>query len=395
MTQRLYYHDPTLTTFDAQILERRETERGPAVRLDRTAFYPTSGGQPHDTGTLDGIPVRDVWEDEEGRIWHQVARLPQDDEGQGQIDWGRRFDHMQQHTGQHLLSAVFVGRLGGQTVGFHLGSEESTIDLDLPDLRPEDVAAVEDAVNALVWQDLPVTVQFFEPKELADVPLRKPPPVEGTVRVIGVAGVDASACGGTHVRRTGEIGLLKIGGVDHYKGGVRVTFLCGGRALRDYRRALDLLQTTALALTVGQDEVPDAVARLQDEVRTANRELGRVRDDLLDLEAERLWAAAAAEAGARRILAHWPDRSFDEARALAARLRGRPGTLALLATGGGDQGVRVVCARSDDLDIDAVAVLRGALAPLDGRGGGSPIMAQGGGPPRPIEAVMAALRQAV
>ena len=406
MTRRLYYTDAKLREFKAAVVaqDKMEDEDGvlrPAVALDRTAFYPTSGGQPHDIGTLAGVPVVAVAEDAAGRIWHLLASpLPSGMiEVCGKIDWKRRFDHMQQHSGQHLLSAVFEAQLAAHTIGFHLGSVSSTIDLDRANLTWEAAFEIERQVNEVIWQNRPVTVHTVTQDEVADLPLRKPPAVEGDVRVIRVADVDASACGGTHVATTGEIGVLKITGVTHYKSGIRVDFLCGGRALADYQQSLKTLQTAGMSLSVGAMEVPDAVERLQEEVKATNQELRCVLSDLLDYEADALWREADASDGRRQIISHWVDRNFDEVRSLASRLREHERTVVLLAAVSSQPdagGVRIVCARSDDLDgVDANALIRVALDALGGRGGGRPTLAQGGASYQPPETVRDALESAV
>ncbi|MGC9350289.1 MAG: alanyl-tRNA editing protein, partial [Anaerolineae bacterium] len=378
----------------ARLLERKaiEGEDGvtkPAVRLNRTAFYPTSGGQPYDTGTLGGQQVVEVVEDAQGEIWHLLSGplKTETDTIEGEIDWRRRFDHMQQHTGQHLLSAACEDIWGAKTTGFHLGSGESTIDLDIPQMSWEAAFRVENAVNRVVWEDRRVDVLIVDEDELSDIPLRKPPAVTGKIRVIWVEDYDASACGGTHVRRTGEIGLIKIVSLTRYKGGVRVGFLCGGRALRHYQRSLHILRTVSIGLSVGPDELPDAIDRLETEVKTTRKELGQVRDELLTYEADRLWEATAATQGVRMVVTHLPDRTFDEVRAIAGQLRERSKTLTLLGVAG-ENGLRVVCARSDDLaGIDAADLLRDVLKALGGRGGGSAVMAQGGAPPLSAERI--------
>ncbi|MBN1247897.1 MAG: hypothetical protein JXC32_09580 [Anaerolineae bacterium] len=419
MTHRLYYYDATLRTFAANVVARDQLrdENGvlrPAVCLDQTVFYPTSGGQPHDTGLLSDIRVVDVVEDASGEIWHLLEEeLPADmTEVDGEIDWARRFDHMQQHSGQHLLSAVFedagpdvTGRRG-HTIGFHLGTDASTIDLDLPDLTWEEAFAVEATVNNLIWQNRQVGVHIVSPDEAASRALRKPlaehiaARATDEARVVSITGIDASACGGTHVRATGEVGLLKITGIAHYKGGIRVDFLCGGRALAAYQRTLQALQAGGAMLSVGLDEVPEAVGRVQEEAQACRRELRRVLGELLDYETERLWRGAVPIDGKHIIVSHWSSRDFDEVRTLAAQLRAHPATVALLAATAPDPsgkgGVRVVCARSDDLpEVDARAILRDALMPIGGRGGGQPALAQGGAPFHPADDVVAALESAV
>jgi alanyl-tRNA synthetase len=399
MTERLYYFDSQLREFEARILarkpiEREEGEIQQAVRLDRTAFYPTSGGQPYDTGTLDGKPVVDVWEDENGDIWHHVLEGFEDDAEVvlGSVDWPRRFDHMQQHSGQHLLSAVFETQLSAKTVGFHLSGEESTLDLDVSDLTWGSVFRVEERVNRIVWADHPVETRMIAQSELDAVDLRKPPTVTGTIRVIIMGPYDASACGGTHVARTGEIGLVKVVNFANYKGGSRVTFLCGGRALHHYQELLRLAETSSRHLSVGVPALPEAVDRLSDELKSTQRELREFKTAWSALKADQLWSESEVIDGVHVVIDQWADRDFDEIRATALRLRERSKTVALLAATG--EGVRLICARSEDLpEINAVDVLHRALEPLEGRGGGSPALAQGGAAPHDAEAVLDAMRQ--
>lgn len=390
MTERLYYQDSKLLAFQAQVIAQRQTERGPAVQLDRTAFYPTSGGQPFDTGYLGGVQVLDVW-DEDGVIWHLLNQPLETDHVSGEIDWVRRFDHMQQHTGQHLLSAAFVHEMDAQTLSFHLGGETSTIDLDAPDLSREAADRVEQTVNRVVWEDRPVNVLVVGQDELAQIPLRKPPQVEGKIRVVWVDGYDASACGGTHVSRTGEVGLIKIVSLERYKGGVRVSFLCGERALRDYRRTLRELQDTSADLSVHTSELRETVSRLNDEARQTRRALKHLRSEYLNYEAERIWNQTQEVNGDKRITSCFDDRPFEEVRQLAMLLREYSCTKVLFAVRE-DTGIKLVCTRSDDLqDESAADILRAAAEALGGRGGGSPTVAQGGAPDQTCERVMAAI----
>jgi len=394
-TTRLYYEDAQLREFEANVVECRNTEAGASVRLDRTAFYPTSGGQPHDTGLLDGIAVMDVWEDEQGELWHTLAAPLNADRVTGRIDWERRFEHMQQHTGQHLLSAAFVDKLGASTVGFHLGREVSTIDLELAQLTWDTAHEIEQSTNRIIWENRPVSIHFVDQAQLSRFPLRKPPKVEGTVRVIWVQGYDASACGGTHVAMTGEIGLLKITNIERYKGGVRVEFLCGGRAMLQYQQLLQGMRGVCAQLSVSPDEVLDALTRIQAEARTLRRTQAKMQSEMALLEADRLWVESPEQDGVRWIVAHWSDKSFGEIRSMAARLRERASTVALLAvTEAG--GVRIVCGRSADLHtVDSARLLGTTLAILQGRGGGSAELAQGGAPEHPSGVVVHALQEAV
>jgi len=394
MTERLYYDDSTLLEFTAQVVAREDSDRGPVVRLDRTAFYPTSGGQPHDVGTLDGIAVLDVWEDDAGNVWHLLDRLPERAEVRGAIDWPRRFDHMQQHTGQHLLSAGFVRLLDAPTVSFHLGADDSTIDLDAPELSWDSAFSVEADVNRVIWENRPVEVHVVDEANIHTIPLRRPPKVTGAIRVIWVRDYDAAACGGTHVPQTGAVGLLKISRIERYKGGVRVGFLCGGRALRHYQRSLLSLQSASADLSVHPDQLGEAVQRLQDDLKEARRASRAAQNALMAFEAQRLWTNAPEVDGVRRVVALFDNRSYDEARAAAAHLSSQPRTLALLAVND-SKGVRMVCERSGDLpDLDAAAILRRAAKALGGRAGGTASLAQGGAPAHPHDVVVETMRAA-
>jgi len=394
MTERLYYKDATRTEFTARIMARKQSEDGLAVRLDRTAFYPTSGGQPHDTGTLSGSAVLDVWEDDAGEVWHLVDNPPPTDEVHGEIDWSRRFDHMQQHSGQHLLSAAFLRLLDAPTISFHLGTQDSSIDLDIVELTWETVFQVEAEVNRIIWENHAVEIHIVDEREIHKVPLRRPPKVSGKIRVIWVRDYDASACGGTHVGHTGEVGLVKVTRVERYKGGVRVSFLCGSRALRNYQSVLRDVQQVSADLSVSSAEFAEAVVRLGEENKEIRRSLKATQAGVVAFEAEHLWNQAFEEGGVRRILLHLDDHTFEQARAIASLLSARPRTLALLAVSE-VKGTRLVCQRSDDLtQLDAAAILGTAAKLLGGRSGGTSSQAQGGAPTHSHEAISEALTKA-
>jgi alanyl-tRNA synthetase len=273
MTRRLYFDDPYLTGFAALVVERLVHEGRPAVVLDRSAFYPSSGGQPHDTGRLNAIPVLDVVEREEnGPVVHILAAALEAEQVEGEIDWPRRFDLMQQHSGQHILSAASLQLLGATTAGFHLAEEYATIDLDRAPLSIAQLAEVEELANSVVVQNRPVVARFVVDEELRGLPLRKPVNHSGPVRVVQMGAFDCSACGGTHVRATGEIGLIKITRAERRGTETRLEFLCGRRALRDYDAKNALLTGLAAEFTVGYWEVPDMVHRLAGELQQARRD---------------------------------------------------------------------------------------------------------------------------
>lgn len=376
-TERLYYADPFLLTFAARVTGRRQVEGRPALLLDRTAFYPASGGQPHDLGTLNGIPVIEVRE-EDGEVLHLLERDLPGEAVQGQVNGARRFDHMQQHTGQHIISAAALQQLGAATVGFHLSADYSTVDLNRINISPADLARVEDQANAIVFEDRPVIARFVAPEELARLPLRKPPAVQEHVRIVEVQGFDWSPCGGTHCTRTGQIGLIRIVRSERMGNDTRLTFLCGWRALRDARWRQAALEEAAAALTAGPSQVPAAVARLQAAEQEARKELERARRQLLRYEARELHAQGEQVGPARVVRAAFAGRTLDELKVLAREIAALPGGVALLGLRGED--ARLCFARADGLPHDMGALVREAVALLGGRGGGRPAEAQGGGP---------------
>lgn len=371
---------------------RRQGEGGPAVALEETVFYPASGGQPADRGHLDGLEVTDVQE-AGGEVWHHLAlsastggapACPRPgDRVAARIDWTRRFDHMQQHTGQHILSQAFLRELGAQTVSVHM-DRTCTLDLAIPAPDPEGIARVEHLANAVVMENRPVTVRQVDPGEAASIGLRRPPKHAGLIRVVEVAGFDRSACGGTHVRTSGEAGPIAVKGWERYKGGVRVEFLCGWRAVQDYRRCRDLLRDLAAQMTAGEAEISGAVARLRQRARDLERGLAEARGRLLDWEAEALLAQAATSPAAVPVVATaLAARPLEEVRVLARALAGRSACVAILAV---EPEMRIVVARSPGVGLDAAAVLREVLAAFDGRGGGRPDAAEGTAPSAPSAA---------
>ncbi|MEW6364343.1 MAG: alanyl-tRNA editing protein, partial [Acidobacteriota bacterium] len=261
MTRRLYFEDPYCRGFTAHVIDRLVCDGRPAVVLDRTAFYPTGGGQPNDLGTLGSAAVIDVVErEEDSAVLHVLSAPVEPDEVAGEIDWKRRFDMMQQHTGQHVVSQAFLRAAGCRTVGFHLTGEMLTIDLNNRDIAPDVADAAEDLANQVVFEDRAVVARFVAGSELDKLPLRKPPKVETNIRVVEVSEFDWSPCGGTHVARTGELGLIKILKLERRSDSMRVEFRCGRRALLDYRGKNRVLNQLAADLSVGYSEAGQAIA---------------------------------------------------------------------------------------------------------------------------------------
>ena len=396
MSDRLYYADPSLASFDAHVSDIREVSRTQGrslwqIALDRSAFYPTSGGQPHDTGVLTATssggalleaPILAVEEDEQGEVWHTTPKpLLAGTLVRGYVDWSRRRDHMQQHSGQHLLSAVVYRQLGAATLSFHLGEMTSTIDLAREAISPEELERVEDAVNEIIAENRPVTMRTIPRVEaemlLAAGTLHKLPDREGEIRLIEIDEIDVNACGGTHVEATGQIGGLLIRGTERMRQGVRVEFVCGIRAIVTARQDLITLTRTAAALSVGRIDVGDAVDRLLAEGKAANKGRQKLTEELAGYQASSLLLEVSSQPGQKVLRQIFADRDAGYLKLLASRMiTSAPKTCVLLASTQ-EEPARVIVAASSDAGIDCGTLLREALAAYGLRGGGSPSMAQG------------------
>ncbi|UCC62264.1 MAG: alanyl-tRNA editing protein, partial [Anaerolineae bacterium] len=352
------------------------------------------GGQPHDTGWLGGVPVLDVVEREADKAVIHVLEeaLPGQKEVSGEVDWLRRFDHMQQHTGQHVLSQAAERLLEAETVGFHLGETASTIDLNRAPLSAEQLDRLETETNQIVFEDRPVVARFVSRETLASLPLRKPPQVSGPIRIVEIQGFDWSPCGGTHVRATGEVGSIKIVRAERRGDETRVEFLCGGRALADYRTKNRLLLRLASHLSVGYWELGEAVERLEGEAREQRKAAQAAQEQLLDLEADSIASQGEPLDGFSLVSRVFQDRGLDEVKRLALRLAEQHHCVALLGLAG-DKG-HLVFAAPQDSAYDLRSILRQACAVIGGGGGGRPHLAQGGGPVGELARVQQALEVA-
>lgn len=368
-TERLYYHNARLAEFSATVT----AIDGTRVRLDRSAFYPTSGGQQFDTGTLGGVPVTDVVDDG-ADVTHVLGSAPPfgvGDAVRGVVDRERRFDHMQQHTGQHLLSALFEDICGAPTVSVHFGADSCTLDLDAA-LSRETAIRVEARANDIVAENRAVTVSFEDAAAVTG--LRKPSDRAGEIRVVTIAGMDRSACGGTHVRATGEIGAVLLRKLEKYKQLTRVEFLCGMRAIRHARADYDTLASMAAALTAGIQELPSLVAANAESVRSFAAERKKLVESLAACRARELYASSAPGAdGTRRVVAR--SGSADELRALAHA--GAALEKAVFICIGAGAAPTIVLAAAPDAGVSAGALLKPLLTSHGGRGGGNQTIAQG------------------
>jgi alanyl-tRNA synthetase len=421
--ERLYYADSALTQFTATVTDIRERSRtGGAslwqVALDRSAFYPTSGGQPHDTGTLTATapsgarleaPILDVDEDEHDEVWHLTPKpLLAGTQIEGCIDWARRLDHMQQHSGQHLFSALFYQELRALTVSFHLGDAISTIDLNIESLDPAQLVHIEQLANRIVAEARPmahrsVTAEDAE-RLLAAGTVRKLPPRSGDIRLVVIPGetaagaiagktaagaiaeeiapvnhLDVNACGGTHVGSTSQIGAVLLRGTERIRQSIRVSFLCGNRAIAAARADDSLLSQLGREFSVGRADLPAALARMKAEAKAGAKERQALREDLANYHAARLIVEDPPQNDLRIVRRIFPDRDAEYIKLLASRVaRAAPHTIALLASTQQQQApATVVVACSQEFGRDAGEILRTALAAFSGRGGGSATLAQG------------------
>lgn len=377
MTERLYYNDSFLTSFDAQVVEA--ADGGLRVYLDRTAFYPTSGGQPFDLGTLGGVAVTGVV-DEDRRIAHLLAApLAEGLTVAGEVNWARRHDHMQQHTGQHLLSAVLQESLGFPTLSFHLGKESSTIDVGSPSLSAAQVSAAERRANEVVWENRPVTVSYEDAAEVKD--LRKASEREGTLRIVSIAELDRSACGGTHVPSTGAIGAIQIRRLDKIRGNVRIEFVCGRRAMTAARRDYEALSEIARGFSAPLEEAGALVKSQMERLAESEKARKKLAMDVAGYEGRQLFASTQpGEGGMRRLVRRIAKGAIDDDLRVTAQAFAGAGKAAFLVLI--EEPAAVLLAASKDSGVNSGELLKALLAANGGRGGGNAQIAQGTLPSR-------------
>lgn len=380
MTKRLYYSDAYTTSFTANIIERFQYRGKLAVILDQTYFYPTSGGQPHDLGALNELPVINVMvRPEDNAIAHIIDGEIWSDEVTGQIDWPRRFDHMQQHTGQHILSQSFLKAAEAETVSFHLGDDYATIDIQDTGLKSNHIEIAEIIANRTIWENRPVIARQIAKEEADKLPLRKIPDIDDEqLRIVEVLDFDLTACGGTHVSHTGEIGLIKVTKLERRKDELRVEFLCGRRALVDYRQKNRIVNQLANELTTGYAEIEASVVRLRDEAKQSHRLLKQQLSHALSIEAGLLVKHGRRQGNTVIISEVFAGRDLAELRMLANQITSHPNTIAFLGTVG--DSAQLIFARSADAPGEMNLLLKQALQILGSvTGGGTPNFAQGGG----------------
>lgn len=380
-TDKLYLHDSYITEFQAEIIDIVFLENSRwAVILDRTAFYPEGGGQPADQGWINGIPVVDVQE-ADGQIHHIVESAPACEPAQAKLNWQRRFDHMQQHTGQHILSAAFDELFGASTIGFHLGALSSQIDLALSTISQDDLRQVENLANEVIFTNRPILVHEATQETLSHFPLRKQPAKNfAEIRLVSVDDFDCCPCGGTHTTASGEVGLIKIKAYERKNNAIRIDFVCGWRALRDYQIKNETLQELSCRLSAPAAELPAALDKQLAKIESLNKELADTKQALLAHKANILIAQSEPFGSARLVIHTIHGISPQEASFLARHITATEKMITLLA-GINTEGTKVhlIFACSADLSLNMGEPLRAALPAVDGKGGGKGITTQGGG----------------
>jgi len=382
VTERLYYTDSHLIEFDARVVDVTERVSGwAAIVLDRTAFYPTGGGQPSDTGTLNGFRVVECVDDGDNGVLHVMqGATPAIGAGvKGRIDWWRRLDHMQQHTGQHILSQALVTLFNAPTRSFRVLEQSCEIDVELNNPTTEVIERAVELANNVIWEDRPITIRNVTPEEAASLPLRKETARAGELRLIEISGFDLTPCGGTHAYRTGEVGMIAVRSWERAKGLTRIEFVAGTRALADYRRANQSAREIASLFSTGRDDAPQSAAHLVEENKELQRRVRALEETAAGAEAEKLLASAGTVTdGTRVVCKKFEGRDADSLKHLAQAMIANSRTIVLLGSHDGEA-ARLVFARSEDANGDMNALMREACALMDGRGGGKPELAQGGG----------------
>lgn len=375
---KLYYQDPYIRSFSANVIKQVQDPSGQwYIILDQTAFYPTGGGQPHDTGTINGIKVINV-EEIDGEIRHYLESPLQNPQTEifGVLDWHRRFDHMQQHAGQHILSAAFEELLGFHTISFHLGSEMLTIDLETEELTEEQAQRAEERANQIILENRPIEPRWVSPQEVAQYPLRKQLSVTDDIRLVIIPDYDYNGCGGTHPNSTGQVTAIKILDWERQKKKIRVSFVCGSRLLTQLGNKQKVLKQLSSLLNAPESEMVTATQKLLETAKEKDKALEDARESLLHFEAQDLIQAS----GKTNIISTvFQNRSIQELQKLARTLVAKaPETMTILISEN-ESKIQLVCARGEVAKGSMKQITAELLPLLNGKGGGNDAFAQGGG----------------
>lgn len=369
-TKRLYFEDPYRKEFEAEVKSVISRNGRYWVVLDQSCFYPESGGQPADKGEIDGVEVLEVFEKGQ-EIIHVLEGELSSKKVRGKIDWRRRFDHMQQHAGQHVLSQCFYKLLGGETVSFHLGESISTVDINIENISESKQLKLEEMANNIVFENREIKTYFLPEERSGEVPLRKAPQKNGLIRIVEVEGFDYSACGGTHPRHTGEIGLIKIIGQERIRQNLRFTFVCGRRAFRDYDKKHRLITEAAVKLSSHEEEVPEAVEKLFSDLKAQKKKNRKISEKLNQFEADRI----IQEAKGPVIKKIFQAKSKEQIRYLALDIIKNSGFCVLFGLLQEDR-CHMVLARSEDIDLDMRTLIPEISSLMKVKGGGRPSLVE-------------------
>ncbi|GAA0596641.1 serine-tRNA(Ala) deacylase AlaX [Virgibacillus siamensis] len=379
ITEKLYYQDSTIRSFSAQILHSEQDDHGRFyVVLDKTVFYPTGGGQPHDTGTLNDVRVYNV-EEKNGEIRHYTDTFLEAEHCTGEIDWERRFDHMQQHAGQHILSAAFENMYGYRTVSFHLGTETCTIDLEVSGIHEEEVSRVEEKANDVILENRPIQIRWVTEEELHKFPLRKEVSVSENIRLVIIPDFDHNGCGGTHPNKTGQVGSIKLLHWERQKKNIRVHFVCGSRVLKQLQDKHRVIQGLITFLNAPQQDLEASASHILEQQKNLEKTNEQLQAELLVYEAQNLIEQAVVKDTYKLVKKTCRDRPVKKLQQLAVNVTQSTNKTLTLFVNESETKLQVVCARSNDVDINMKEFITQILPMINGKGGGSKTIAQGGG----------------
>jgi len=379
LEQKLYYIDAYQQTFTTKVIKQEhDTEGNLYVVLNETAFYPTGGGQPHDTGTLNGIPVSNV-EEVNGEIRHFIVEQLHTEEVEGKIDWERRFDHMQQHTAQHILSAAFWDHFDIPTIGFHLGKETVTIDLEMENLPTETVEKAAQIANKIVFENHPIRIEWMDLEEAKTLPLRKEPTMTENIRVVIIENFDYNGCGGTHPKHTGEVGPIQVLGWERNKGGIRLTFIAGWRTLKLMGQQQQIMKDVSKQLNSSDTDIPAKVSQLLTSQKENEKAIQTMNEKLLFAEANELLQQPAEIHGGILISKVFTNRPMQEIAKLSAIITEQQEHAITYFVIENEDKLQCILACGKAMTLDMNALLKDALPTIEGKGGGNKKSALGGG----------------
>lgn len=375
-TQKLYYFDSYLTEFQANIIEILPYQDKYAIIMDKTYFYPESGGQPSDIGTINSVSISYVIE-QENKILHIADNKLELGPVSCKIDWDKRFYSMQQHSGQHILSACFYKLYQGETSSFHIGKDTVTIEIDIESFNADMAELVEEMANSMIYNNHIISTDIVDKEKLTLLPLRKQPKVTSNIRIVDIEGCDCSPCGGTHVKATGEIGIIKIKRWEKLKNSHKFEFICGIRALKDYRYKNTLVNKLGAYLSASEQDVEKAFLKFTEDYKGLQKQVSQFRNELVTYDAHSLMEQSIDIGGLKVISKILENRDFNEIKLIAQIIVSNPSKIALLATS--NEGSQLIFTRSDDAEINMNNLLKSILPIINGKGGGSSKAAQGGG----------------